>query len=134
MTVTSTASAAHGVRSAPTAADRKKEKARQSRRNALLFGLFVLPNVVIIAVFNYWPNIQSFYLSLTSWDFIAPKPIWVGLKNYADLLTDADFGTVMVNSVIYAACSVVFPIILGLLIAVVTGSRSPDWMRMSGQK
>lgn len=112
--------------SSPTDSDhqiRKKARARRRRFEALLFCLFVLPNVVIIAVFNYWPNIQSFYLSLTSWDFISPKPIFIGLKNYADLLTDPQFGQVMINSVIYAACSVVFPIILGLLIAVVVTSK-----------
>lgn len=102
---------------------RKKDKARNRRRDALLFCLFVLPNVTIIAVFNYWPNIQSFYLSLTSWDFISPRPIFVGFKNYVDLLTDPEFGTVMINSLIYAACSVVFPVILGLLIALVLTSK-----------
>lgn len=84
-----------------------------------MFTLFVLPNVVIIAVFNYWPNIQSFYLSLHSWDFISPRPIFVGFKNYVDLFTDPSFGTVMKNSLIYAASSVVFPMLLGLGFAVV---------------
>jgi len=79
----------------------------------------VLPNVVLITVFNYWPNVQSFYLSLQSWDFISPRPIFVGFKNYTDLFTDPAFGMVMKNSLIYAAASVVFPMLLGLGFAVV---------------
>lgn len=102
---------------------RQHGAARYRRRDALLFCLFVLPNVVIITVFNYWPNIQSFYLSLTSWDFIAPKPIFIGLKNYADLFSDTEFWGVMAHSLVYAACSVIFPIILGLGIAIVISSK-----------
>ena len=75
--------------------------------------------MVLITVFNYWPNVQSFYLSLQSWDFISPKPIFVGFKNYLDLFTDPAFGIVMKNSLIYAAASVIFPMLLGLGFAIV---------------
>lgn len=123
MTAVTTAEATAPVAHEDEQRTRTRARKRQRWREGLLFCLFVAPNVAIITVFNYWPNIQSFYLSLTSWDFIAPKPIFIGLRNYHDLLTDPRFGQVMINSLIYAACSVVFPIILGLLIAVVLTAK-----------
>ena len=52
--------------------------------------LFVLPAVVFFLVFFLYPILAGFYLSLT--DFTLLKaPVWVGLDNYQDLLSDRLF-------------------------------------------
>ena len=89
----------------------------------LVFLLLVAPNLAIILTFSYWPIVQSIYLSLTSWDLTAPTPIFVGLANYRDLLTSSQFGTVMINSLIYAAAIVLATVLCGLLLALLLSQR-----------
>jgi sn-glycerol 3-phosphate transport system permease protein len=84
---------------------------------------FTGPNLLLIAVFAYWPVIQDFYLSLTRWDFIAPAPTFVGLANYADMFTDRAFLDVLVTTVVFAAGVVTGGIVLGMLVAVLLNQR-----------
>lgn len=85
--------------------------------------LLVAPNLAIILVFNYWPVVYNFYLSFTSWDMVQPTPTMVGLSNYSDLFSDPEFGTVMVNSLIYAGAIVAATLVLGLALAVLFTQR-----------
>src|SRR5690625_6140056 len=65
------------------AVERPARRARR-RRGYALFALFAFPNLALIAIFAYWPIIANVYLSLTNWDFISPKPLFIGLTNYRD--------------------------------------------------
>ncbi len=61
------------------------------RRRAALAGyLFILPNVLGFLVFTSLPVLASLLLSLCKWDLLTP-PKWVGLKNFQNLMIDADF-------------------------------------------
>src|SRR5690606_27156482 len=82
---------------------RWRKRIRRDRREWVLFAILVLPNLVLIGTFNYWPVIQNLYLSFTTWDFLAPVPQFVGMDNYVRLLTSPDFHTVLLNSLLYAA-------------------------------
>ncbi|HEU5434466.1 MAG TPA: hypothetical protein VFU81_22530, partial [Thermomicrobiales bacterium] len=68
-----------------TPALRAAEKRRAVRGEALLFLLFVGPNLFFFAVFSFWPIIYSAYLSTRRWDMIAPVKLYVGLDNFRDL-------------------------------------------------
>ena len=100
-----------------------RRRGRALRREHLLFVAFTGPNLLLIAVFAYWPVIQDFYLSLTRWDFIAPAPTFVGLANYADMFTDRAFLDVLVTTVVFAAGVVTGGIVLGMLVAVLLNQR-----------
>jgi multiple sugar transport system permease protein len=69
---------------------------RFGRRRSLFFRrdlwgiLFVLPVMVFFIVFNIYPMIDGFYLSLTRYTLLKP-PEFVGLKNFVDLASDARF-------------------------------------------
>ncbi len=52
--------------------------------------LFVLPAVVFFLIFFLYPIAIGFGLSLTDFTLLKP-PVWVGLKNYQDLLSDRLF-------------------------------------------
>ena len=64
---------------------------RRRRREYGLFALLVAPNLLVIAVFAYWPIIYNAFLSLTDWNMIAARPTFVGLANYGRTLTDPAF-------------------------------------------
>jgi len=62
--------------------------------------LFMLPALVIFAVFVFWPAVQIFLLSFTRYSFVH-EPAWVGLENYARLAEDTTFRFALLNSFLY---------------------------------
>lgn len=96
---------------------------RRHVREALLFLALVAPNFLIIGVFSYWPVINNVYLSLTSWDMIAPTPTYVGFDNYVDLVQDPDFATVMFNTLKFSGIVVAGSLIIGLAIALLFNQK-----------
>jgi N-acetylglucosamine transport system permease protein len=52
---------------------------------------FMLPALLLYAVFVIWPYAQAIYLSFTSWRGVSPNKPWVGLDNYQRLLDDQRF-------------------------------------------
>ncbi len=100
-----------------TPAIRAAAKRRASRGEALLFLLFVGPNLFFFAVFSFWPIIYSAYLSTRRWDMIAPVKLYVGLDNFRYLLQDHSFHQVMINTVVFTVAAVGGTLVLGLIIA-----------------
>ena len=83
----------------------------------LVFLLFVGPNLLLFAIFTYWPMIRAFYLSGVRWDMISPTKTWVGLDNYQYLMHDDAFRKTLVNSLYFTLGSIGGTLILGLLAA-----------------
>ena len=104
---------------------RSPQRRRRVRRDALLFGLLIAPNLLAIIVFSYYPALYNIALSLFEWDFVAPTPEWVGLENYTDLFTDPQFGQVLLNTLIFTGVSVVGSIIGGLALGSLLATKLP---------
>lgn len=96
---------------------------RRHGREYLLFAALVGPNVALILVFSYWPVIYNCYLSFTSWDMISPSPAWVGLAEYRQLLTSADFGHVLLNTLRFVGLVAAGAVVGGLATALVLNQR-----------
>jgi ABC-type sugar transport system permease subunit len=79
--------------------------------------LFILPVLVIYAVFGLYPIFSSIYISLTEWDGINPIK-WVGFKNYLKLWNDELWWIAIRNNMIWSLLYLAYPILLGLLVAV----------------
>lgn len=78
--------------------------------------LFSLPWLIGFLLFSLYPIVMSAYYSLT--DFSAIKdPVWVGLKNYQDLLKDKLFWQSLQNTILYVVISVPVTILVSLLLA-----------------
>lgn len=52
---------------------------------------FLLPALLLYAVFVLYPYVQAFYLALTSWSGTSAEKPFVGLSNFMNLLTDGRF-------------------------------------------
>lgn len=102
-----------------------RSRNRRRRREYILFALFTIPNLALIAVFAYWPVLGNAYLSLTRWDMIAPSPTFVGLDNYIQLLTDPSFLRVLRITLIWVVTVVGASLIGGLALSLLfaTGRR-----------
>src|SRR3954451_4641914 len=83
----------------------------------LLFVLLVAPNLILFAMFSFWPMIYSFFLSTRRWDLIAPVKKPVGLDNYRYLYHDHLFNQVMRNTLYFTVAAVGGTLVLGLLLA-----------------
>jgi sn-glycerol 3-phosphate transport system permease protein len=96
---------------------------RRIWRDTGLFFLLIAPNLLAILVFSYWPSFYSIILSFTKWNLLDPFPEWVGLSNYRDLFTDPDFWTIISNTVIFTAVTVVGSLVGGLALGSLLATR-----------
>lgn len=89
----------------------------RTRRDALVFLAFALPNIALIAVFIYRPLFANMYYSTLDWTLGAPNAISVGLGNYIEFFTSSDASTVLGNTAIFTLATVGGAMVLGLFIA-----------------
>jgi len=79
------------------------------------------PALIMLAVFIGWPLVQLVIMSFQKFGraqiFGAP-PEFIGLDNYAAVLTDPEFWAVLGRSVVLCIVSVVATMLLGIVIAV----------------
>ncbi|HET8658812.1 MAG TPA: sugar ABC transporter permease [Micromonosporaceae bacterium] len=80
--------------------------------------LFLLPSLAIFGLFIFWPLGRSVYLSMHGSDIFGGAGELVGLDNYRDLLTSAQFGKVLTVTALFTVLSVV-PAVLGALAIVI---------------
>jgi ABC-type sugar transport system permease subunit len=88
-----------------------------------LFCLFVGPNLLLLAIFSYWPLIQNAALSFTDWDMIAPEKRFVGLDNWIFVLSSNRFWQIALNSLVFTVGSVGMTLVLGLALAMLLNQK-----------
>ncbi len=78
---------------------------------------FVLPCLLVLAITSLYPVGFGLAISLTNWNW-GNQLDFVGLANYADLLTDPEFWTVMRNTIVFAMAATTIEVTLGFYLAV----------------
>ena len=99
---------------------REASSTRRSRREVrewLTFVAFVGPNLLLLAIFSYWPLVQNIALSFTEWDMISPVKRFVGLENWVTILTSGRFWQIALNTATFTIGSVGLTLLLGLALA-----------------
>ncbi len=99
------------------------------RRDLPTAVLFLLPSVVILAAFSFYPIGAAVRLSLFKWDNFAPQQTFVGLANYITLFQSARFWNSLWVTLEYTAGVTVISIALGLALAVALNER---WLVLKG--
>jgi len=80
--------------------------------------LLVLPQMVIVIIFFFWPAAQAVWQSFFLQDPFGGTIIFVGLENYLKLFTDPDYGASFVVSVLFAISVAVSSMGLALFLAI----------------
>jgi multiple sugar transport system permease protein len=101
------------------------------RRNTSSY-LFLLPAIIIFALFSWYPIVKGFYLSFEHYENnnVGLTAHWVGLDNYRALFNDPslNFGTVWLNTLqftVYAlALGYIIPLSLAMAINEVRQGRA----------
>ena len=86
--------------------------------------LYILPVVVISGVLIYFSIGFNTWASLTDWNGLT-RMNFVGLDNYAALLSDRTFWTALRNTLVFMVATVFIQAVLGLLVAVIAKERLP---------
>jgi putative chitobiose transport system permease protein len=91
-----------------------------TRRKATPY-LFLLPALVLLGIFVFYPIAAVTYYSLTDYDIVRP-PVFVGLDNFVALLDDDTFKLALVHSFVYLLVTPIL-IVLSIGLAIVVNRK-----------
>jgi multiple sugar transport system permease protein len=105
---------------APTAAPPKRRITERARAERKLAWMLCAPAVIVMLLVTGYPIVYAFYLSLQKFDLRFPDDKeFVGLANYADVLSSTTWWSDVLTTLIITVVSVAFELVLGMLIALV---------------
>lgn len=87
--------------------------------------LFLLPAIVLFAIFVIYPIFQSIYYSLFNWKGFGPAVDFVGLENFVNILSDKVFLIALRNVLFIIVFSLIIQLPLSLALAVLVGRDLP---------
>lgn len=99
------------------ASQQRVRVARQSWWRRVEPYAYMLPAVLFVAIFLLYPAAYTLYVSFTDWDGLT-TPEFIGLENYLQMFREPVFGTSVVNTIVWVVATLLFPVGLGLLLAV----------------
>lgn len=82
---------------------------------------FLIPALLILGFWTYYPFIKTIYYSFMQWNMMpAILPTEVGIFNYKLLLSLSDFGKALLNTLWYIVGMIPFSVIIPLILAIST--------------
>ena len=87
--------------------------------------LYLVPSLLIFAVFLFYPFFKTLYLSLFMTNKMGQAKLFVGLQNYTDLLRSASFLNSLKVTLIFVVIVVFGSMVLGLTAAVLCNRAFP---------
>lgn len=98
---------------------------RGSSRSRLAYVLLI-PAMAVIALVVIYPLFYGIKLSLTNMNmYNFRNPQLVGLKNYVTLLSDKQFWTIFLRTIVWTVVNVFFHVAIGLWLAILLHRRLP---------
>ena len=91
--------------------------------------VFLLPALVVYAVFVLYPTVSSVNISFYDWSGPGRPATFLGLDNYRELLSDPLFYAALRHNAVVIAFSALFQLPLGMALALVVTS-SLRWVRL----
>ena len=97
----------------------------KSKHVPLASYLYLVPSLLIFAVFLFYPFFKTVYLSLFMTNRMGQAKLFVGLQNYQDLLSSASFLNSLKVTLIFVLIVVFGSMVLGLTAAVLCNRAFP---------
>ncbi|MEF0942236.1 carbohydrate ABC transporter permease [Rhizobium sp. BR 362] len=107
-----------------TSATTPKAKSKPKNRLAPNYWPFVIPALVVIAAVIVFPWVFTLWMSINSWT-LGQSQSFAGFANYVRLATDARFWEALWHTVLYTGLSVIAPVFLGTLAALIFDAQFP---------
>lgn len=86
--------------------------------------LFMLPSLLLAALFTFWPIIASWYFSLLDFSGFSSARPFVGLANYRELIRDPFFWRSLGHSFLFMALTVPLRLALALIVAILLNDKA----------
>lgn len=100
---------------------------RKGANTSLVFNnkmyFFLIPALAMFLIFWIYPVLQLFYYSVTNFNGVNYDFDFVGMKNYAKVLSNGTLTNSMKNTLIYAVITVVMSNVIGLAVAMILNTR-----------
>jgi multiple sugar transport system permease protein len=106
-----------------TTKTRNPERSKAASSFWSAFG-YLLPALLIFALFTYYPLLRVMYLSLTDADFLKPTPNFVGLQNYQTMLSSREFYSSLVTTMLFALGVTFLEVGLGLCLGFLMNAKT----------
>jgi multiple sugar transport system permease protein len=84
---------------------------------------YLSPTLALLTVLSLLPIGMVFYYSLMSNVIMERNPVFVGLENYVEILTDDVFQEAILNTLYFTVMSVIFHLFLGLSFALLLNTK-----------
>ncbi|MDQ3250374.1 MAG: sugar ABC transporter permease, partial [Chloroflexota bacterium] len=95
-------------------------------RSKLIPYLFLAPALIWYLLFLVYPMLFSLFISFTNWDGLSNHFDMVGVANYYSIFFADDISRLALkNNLLWTAGSLIFPTIIGLLLAVILDRKLP---------
>ena len=78
---------------------------------------FLIPSLLVLGAFTFYPVVEAARLSLWRWRILRGDPVFIGLANYETLFSSADFWQAVGNTIVFAVGSIPTSMILALFLA-----------------
>ena len=86
--------------------------------------LFILPSMIVLAVFVFFPLIMSFIYSTKTFNMMFTDTKFIGIGNYLKLINDSRFWNALKNTVFYTICIVPLQVIIALISGILLQKQS----------
>lgn len=123
-------STSHAPLAAPPAAGLRSRWRRELGRNLTAYA-FLLPALLLFALFLWWPIVNAFVISLQRVD-LRNDPVWLGLDNFRAVIDDPLFFIAWRNTLTYTVLSLIFAYLIPLILAIAINEvRGRDFFRLA---
>lgn len=90
---------------------------RRQRDTNFVAAIFLIPVILILIVYIFYPIVETFWVSRLDWNGISSYMKFVGIENWITLLKDEKFWTAFFNNIKVMILSIMIQIPLGIAMA-----------------
>lgn len=80
---------------------------------------FMLPNMILAAMFTFYPTVMSWYFSFLNWSGFTSEQEWIGLGNFRQIIGDAFFWDAYLRSFLFMGAAVPIQVVLSFIVALI---------------
>ncbi len=86
--------------------------------------LFIAPNLILAAMFTFYPTVMSWYFSFLDWSGFTSDKEWVGFDNFREIINDSFFWDAYWRSMLFMLVGVPVQVFLALVVALILNDAS----------
>jgi putative chitobiose transport system permease protein len=99
-----------------------KRKSKLSPYGKLTPYMFLIPALLILGIFVFYPLIKVIMYSFQSYNVFTP-PEWIGTKNYENIIKDKAFHAALKNTILYFIIVVPILVVVPVFVAILVNSK-----------